>query len=226
MSWGLNNLWVNGTEGEYSVKHSSCPVNDFQDRGTSAAGEDALCQNLFHTHETFPFFAFGILQCRQALHSARIQMQRSAFDCDAKLLLTIDQGMLREAAQEEERNILTSQPAIAILRMLVYAAAGRVMDSDHSHYQLQSQIWSTTIYMNPPSLWITINLCDLHNPLVQVLAGCEINMDALSSVVGPSKEERARNIAHDPYAAAKFFHFTIQAVLETLYCTCQTSSYL
>ena len=30
----------------------------------------------FRKHETFPFVAFGILQCREALGSARLQMQR------------------------------------------------------------------------------------------------------------------------------------------------------
>ncbi|THG94143.1 hypothetical protein EW026_g7271 [Hermanssonia centrifuga] len=34
--------------------------------------------------------------------------------------------------------------------------------------------------------------------------------------MGPDKDCRACNIAGDPYGAAKFFHFTINAILETL----------
>ncbi|THG94190.1 hypothetical protein EW026_g7232 [Hermanssonia centrifuga] len=34
--------------------------------------------------------------------------------------------------------------------------------------------------------------------------------------MGPDKDTRARNVASDPYGAAKFFHFTVNALLETL----------
>jgi hypothetical protein len=45
-----------------------------------------------------------------------------------------------------------------------------------------------TISLRPPSLWITINPCDLYDPIVQVLGGEEINQDDLTSTVGPDKE--------------------------------------
>ena len=71
--------------------------------------------------------------------------------------------------------------------------------------------------LNPPTLWITINPCDLHDPIAQVFAGEHIDLDRFDSMLGPSKERRAANVAADPYAAAKFFHFIIQKVLETLF---------
>jgi hypothetical protein len=46
----------------------------------------------FRRHETFPFVAFGIVQRRQALYSARLQMRRKTFDTDARLLSTITSG--------------------------------------------------------------------------------------------------------------------------------------
>ncbi|KAF8958657.1 hypothetical protein BDZ97DRAFT_1668217, partial [Flammula alnicola] len=79
--------------------------------------------------------------------------------------------------------------------------------------QLRSQIWSTCIMKNPPSLRITINLTDLHDPIVQVFSGEQIDLDEVLAHVGPDIDQRARNIANDPYAAAKFFHFIVQAVL-------------
>ena len=42
-------------------------------------------------------------------------------------------------------------------------------------------------------------------------------MDKFSAFVGPDKNKRAKNIAEDPYATAKFFHFLIKTVLETLF---------
>jgi len=71
--------------------------------------------------------------------------------------------------------------------------------------------------LNPPMLWITINPCDLHDPIAQVFAGEQIDLDNFQSMLGLSKEIRAEHVAADPYAAAKFFHFTIHTVLETLF---------
>ena len=48
-------------------------------------------------------------------------------------------------------------------------------------------------------------------------------MDHLGTTIGPDKEQRARNVARDPYAAAKYFHFLIRIVLETL-CGIKASS--
>ena len=71
--------------------------------------------------------------------------------------------------------------------------------------------------LNPPTIWLTINPCDLHDPIVQLFAGEDINIDQLWSCIGPSKEQRAKNIASDPYAAAKFFHFIICTTIHTLF---------
>ena len=71
--------------------------------------------------------------------------------------------------------------------------------------------------LNPPSIWLTINPCDLHDPIAQLFAGEKIKMEDLLSNAGPSKEQRAKNIATDPYAAAKFFHFLIRTTIHTLF---------
>lgn len=42
-------------------------------------------------------------------------------------------------------------------------------------------------------------------------------MDRFMATLGPDKAKRAKNIADDPYAAAKFFHFMIATILETLF---------
>jgi len=143
----------------------------------------------FAKHETFPFVAFGIAQRRQALYSARLQMRRSTFDADARLLSTITIEKLQRARAEEEKMPI-SDPAVRLLRKHIHATSGRVMASDQARYQLRSQIWSTSIYFNPPSLWITINPCDLHDPIAQVFCGEEIDLDNFIATAGPSKEKR------------------------------------
>ena len=258
MKWGLANLWKEGEEGGYAVRHGRQPVGDFgRPRHGEEFPEDGDRPNFFEKaypclfpygvggpegdrpvevdfkdhikwalkhydrrfgkHEMFPFVAFGILQRRQALYSARVQMRRKTFDADARLLSTITVEKLKQAQVEEGKNVPISDPAVRLLRKHIHATGGRVMASDQARYQLRSQIWSTSIYMNPPSLWITINPCDLHDPIAQVFCGEEIDLDNFVASAGPSKEKRAQNIANDPYAAAKFFHFMIRTVLRTLF---------
>ena len=94
---------------------------------------------------------------------------------------------------------------------------GRVKGSNQTQYQMQSQIWSTSAYLGPPSLWITINPSDLNNPIAQVFAGEHIDLNHFMSSLGPDSERRAKNIADDPYAASKFFHFLIRTILVTLF---------
>lgn len=171
----------------------------------------------FGKHETYPFIAFGIAQRRQALYSARLQMRRKTFESDARLLSTITLEKLEQARNEEENKLPISDPAVRLLRKHIHATGGRIMASDQARYQLRSQIWSTSIYLNPPSLWITINPCDLHDPIAQVFCGKEINLNNFNATMGPSKETRAQNIAADPYAAANFFHFLIRTILHTLF---------
>lgn len=258
MMWGLANLWQQGEEGGYAVRHGRYPVNDFGNprRGEEdPAGADRpnffekafpclfpygvggpeadrpvevdfrnhvrwalkYHDRRFGKHETFPFVAFGIIQRRLALCSARVQMRRKTFEADARLLSTITLEKLERARIEEEKRLPISDPAVRLLRKHIYATGGRVMASDQARYQLRSQIWSTSIYLNPPSLWITINPCDLHDPVAQVFCGEQIDLDHFITTAGPSKDKRAQNIAADPYAAAKFFHFMIRTILRTLF---------
>ncbi|THH18968.1 hypothetical protein EW146_g2114 [Bondarzewia mesenterica] len=139
------------------------------------------------------------------------------FEADARVLSSITKEKLEVAEREEERNHAISDPAVRALRRHVHATAARVKGSDSARHQLRSQIWSTSVEKGPPTMWITINPCDLHDPIPQIYAGESIDMDQFVATSGPDKAMRANNIAKDPYAAAKFFHFIIRTVLETLF---------
>jgi hypothetical protein len=171
----------------------------------------------FRKHVTFPYVVFGIIQRREALGSARVQMKRENFDRDARIFAKVTMTKLRKASDEEDRNQPISDPHVRLLRKHVHATISRVSGSDQQRQQLRSQIWSTCVSIGPPSLWITINPCDLHDPIAQIFTGEKINLDDFLARNGPTKEQRAKNIADDPYAAAKFFNFMINTILETLF---------
>ena len=81
---------------------------------------------------------------------------------------------------------------------------------------MRSKVWSNIVAFNPPSLWITINPSD-QDPIAQVFAGAEIDLDDFIATAGPEANERARNIASDPFASARFFHFMIATLLDVVF---------
>ena len=58
--------------------------------------------------------------------------------------------------------------------------------------------------MRSPSLWMTINPLDYEDPIVQIFAGEKIDMDSFFESMGPNPNQRARNVANDPFASAAF----------------------
>jgi len=169
----------------------------------------------FRVHPTFIFTAFGVLQKRKALFSARHQMKRRDFEALSHLNLTSED--LRQAQADEEANRPISNPRVQLLRRHVWATAGRIMASDASRAKYRGEIWGTSLYLNPVSVWITINPNDLHDPLVQLFAGEKFNMDPFNPTAGPDADTRARNVANDPYAAAKYFKTIIDLLLNKMF---------
>ncbi|KAF8576529.1 hypothetical protein K439DRAFT_1366961 [Ramaria rubella] len=144
-------------------------------------------------------------------------MRRCNFKSDARILSTITQKDMELAAAEEAKQQQISNPAVRLLRQHIQAIRAWVLGLDQNRLSLRSKIKSTSIYVAPTSLWVMINPSDLHDPIVQILAGKQIDMAAFLATAGPDKNWQASYIASDPYAAAKFFHFLINVILETLF---------
>ncbi|KIK22944.1 hypothetical protein PISMIDRAFT_101567 [Pisolithus microcarpus 441] len=238
MVWGLSNLWEEGREGAYMVRHGNRPINDSgqgRRNGTKVA-EDIVATEMnlfkrvypclfpygvggierhqqvkldfadhirwtlqyhdhcFHRHDTFPFICFGIFRHFSTMFKK-----------------------MQHTQEEEDCHLPITDPAICLLRQHLYSTAGCIVSTNQSCYQLRSQIWATSIMFNPPSLWIMINPCNLHDPVMQVFAGEHIDLDNFLNMVGPPKDVCTRNIAQDPYAAAKFFHFMVNSIIQTLF---------
>lgn len=171
----------------------------------------------FRLDITWAFTMFSIQQKRQALTAARLQMRRRDFDYISRVFSALTQEDLSIAAEEEAKGQTPSNPKVALLRRAMHSAGAKVMGSDSSRAAYRSQIWSTSLYLNPPSLWVTINPSDLHDPIVQVFAGEDVEMDNFRAHLGPNREKRAQNVARNPFAAAKFFKFLIDLILDKLF---------
>ncbi|KAF8804167.1 hypothetical protein BYT27DRAFT_7214241 [Phlegmacium glaucopus] len=163
----------------------------------------------FRKDPHFPFQVFGVCQKRQ--------IRKGSYFENQNLLSAITAEDLTKASQEETRGVPFSNPAVCMLCNHLSAVKTKVQGSDESRKSIRAKIWGTNILHNPPSLWVTINPSDMQDPIAQVFAGAEIDLDAFSKTAGPASVDRALNIASDPYASAKFFHFLIETILEVLF---------
>lgn len=177
----------------------------------------------FRLHETFAFVVCNQQQRKDVLTSARIQMRSRDWYREAALFSSLTQGDLEKAAAEEDRGQAITDYRVIRLKQVTQACARRVLAADSTRFRYRQELRSTCTYVSPPSIWLTINPDDLHDPLVKVFFDGDINMDDFDRAAGPGKEERARNAANDPYATAKFFNFVIKLVLEKLMGTKATS---
>ncbi|KIN99282.1 hypothetical protein M404DRAFT_30530 [Pisolithus tinctorius Marx 270] len=208
MAQALANLNDEMQEGGYVVHHGITPIRDFTTPLNSATTQNPL-------GAAFPMlFPYGTGTI-EADHP--VKMRRKDFKRDTLALSSITVADLQNAAAEEAQQQLISNTWVWALRHHVMAANGRMLGSDNGHAGYCSMIWGTCLLLGGPSLWLTINPVDLHNPIAQVFAGENIDLNHFNSQLGPDSNRHAENIAMNPYAAVQYFDLTIHTVLETLF---------
>jgi len=171
----------------------------------------------FRKDYQFPFQIFGVCQKREICRSSVLQMKRPQFTRQINLISTLKPQDLIKASQEETRKVQFSNPAVQALRDQLGAVRTRVKGTDEARQHVRSKIWGTNLVHNPPMLWITINPADTQDPIAQVFAGVEIDLDNFCNTAGPTNNQRATNVAEDPFSSAKYFHFIVKCVLEILF---------
>ncbi len=171
----------------------------------------------FRKDYQFPFQIFGVCQKREICRSSVLQMKRPQFTRQINLISTLKPQDLLKASQEETRKVKFSNPAVQALRDQLGAVRTRVKGTDEARLHVRSKIWGTNLVHNPPMIWITLNPADTQDPIAQVFTGVEIDLDNFCNTAGPNNNQRATNVAEDPFSSAKYFHFIVKCVLEILF---------
>ncbi|KAF7293131.1 ATP-dependent DNA helicase [Mycena chlorophos] len=165
----------------------------------------------------FVFQVFGVKQKREAAGSSCLQIRRSTFIANEAAFHRLTPEDFVKASREEANHLPISNPVIRSLRKQLTAVRARVMGTDESRIAIRAQVWGMILEFNPPTLWATVNLSDTGDPIAQVLAGQEIDLDNFIATAGPDSDMRSRTIANDPFAAAEFFHTLVGVLLEELF---------
>jgi hypothetical protein len=144
----------------------------------------------FRLDPSFIFQAFGVLQKQQVCSSVCLQVSRKTFVRHQDTFRSLTPQDLNTASGEERRKVPFSNPVVRALRSQLSALRTKVVGTDESRIKIRGQIKGMNVMKGPPSLWITINPSDTGDPIAQVFAGEQINMDDFDKTLGPDSAQR------------------------------------
>lgn len=172
----------------------------------------------FEEHHSFLFVVFNILQRRTACFHAQLMTSRPYFQQSAQLIESLSSEDIATALANISKapySTITDE-RINMLMKHIKVVGGHVMGSAHSRSALRIKIHSLCFNLGLPSLFLTINPADIHNPLALYFAGVDLNLDKILPETLGTSYERAQIIATHPVATAKFFNCLIKSILKNL----------
>ncbi|CAF1486450.1 unnamed protein product [Adineta ricciae] len=172
----------------------------------------------FEKNDSFIFIVFNMMQRRTACFHAQLMTTRPYFQQSAQTLETLTSNDVATALMNisKQANLTVADPRVNVLMKHIKAVGGRVMGSAQSRSALRTKIHALCFYQGLPSLFVTINPADIHNPVALYFAGVDLNLDNILTDDMRTSYERAHIIATHPVAAAKFFNILIKNILKCL----------
>ncbi|KAK2462431.1 hypothetical protein APHAL10511_005565 [Amanita phalloides] len=163
----------------------------------------------FREHPSFMFSVFNILQRREVLQHTSMRVNLTSFESKAAAYARLRPETIEHVAQQYSNgNTKFNNPEelnVVNLMRDVHMINSTVMGSVASRLKMRNEIHAMIISLGAPSFFVTINPADVYNPLVNVLAGADIDIDHLLPDNVPQYHKQALLIAKDPVLAAHFF---------------------
>ncbi|CAF1357094.1 unnamed protein product, partial [Adineta steineri] len=172
----------------------------------------------FEEHYSFIFVVFNILQRRTACFHAHLMTTRPEFQKSAQLLESLTSADIATALMNISKGVHSHvvDQRISTLMKHIKAVGGHVMGSAHSRSTLRTKIHSLCFYIGLPSIFLTINLADIHSPVALYFAGVNLDLDKILPEALGTSYDRAKIVATHPVATAKFFNCLIKNILKYL----------
>lgn len=176
----------------------------------------------FQTHLSFPFVMHNLLMLRESSYKSRVAVRRrwwpKAMSAMAKFdqtsLNAVEGALLAKKARKDytryNPNTAEEQAVMDVLRY-VDLVGDHIEGSNAEVAMMREQIRAITRANGTPSIFFTLNPADAHNPLVSLMAGKDINVDALFRNPDSSftSFDRAKSLADNPVAGAEFFKLMV-----------------
>ncbi|KAI0717171.1 hypothetical protein C8Q76DRAFT_585754, partial [Earliella scabrosa] len=165
------------------------------------------------------FTAFNMLQRRAVLLHSSLKVKREKFQSFAddfnsvspeavtRICARISQTKQVQAIDAEERRVLRLMKEVQLINT-------NVPGSSAARLAMRNEIRAMMVTHGMPNFYVTINPADLYNPVVKVLAGENIDIDALLPEQVPNAYEQSMLIARNPVIGARFFRTYMDAFIK------------
>ena len=172
----------------------------------------------FEKHHSFIFVVFNLLQRRDACFHAHLVATKPYFRSSANEIQSVNNNDIETALKNICQRNYDARGNSAVNKLInhVKTIGGRVMGSAHSRTALRTQIHALIYNQGLPSIFLTLNLADIHSPVALYFAGVQLDLDNVQAEQLMSTYKRAEIIAAHPAATAKFFHLLSSAILDTM----------
>ena len=175
----------------------------------------------FERDPDFAFVYYNILQKKQVCDSVRFKVKVSQQADIVRQLLSTDKRELESLIARFKANS-TYEPQTAEQHRLV-SLVNRVGMLLHdlpgtSGYKLKmrNEIRALVNFHGTPAFFVTLNPSDVNHPLVRLLSGEDISLEALQEGQELTEWQRMLVVAHNPSACAKFFHVMISTFIRVV----------
>lgn len=175
----------------------------------------------FECDADFAFVYYNILQKKNVCDSVHFKIKAAQQRTVVNQLLNVDRKLLARMIEVTRANP-NYQPQTQEENTLV-ALVNKVGTVLHdlpgtSGYKIRmrNEIRGLVSYRGTPAFFITLNPSDIHNPVVRLLAGDNINLEDLESGQELTDWGRKLLVARRPAACAKFFHRMISSFIDVI----------
>jgi len=169
----------------------------------------------FQTDPYFPLIAFNHEQIMDSTTGGYLTAEKASFtdiserllDIDMKVLADINKRLARkERVKPETEAEKNCYKLLADLDMV----GGHVKGSVTAKKYMRNEIWSLISFIGTPSWFITLSPADLKHPMCLYFADSDEEFKPEIKL----PDEAYRLIAHNPVAAARFFHFMCETFIK------------
>jgi hypothetical protein len=175
----------------------------------------------FQIHHAFQFIAFNIIQRREVIRGTFSRVQRASFDSVARRFasVTADEiaAVSERMSQKDFFTAYTPGERVALeLMKEVKIVNTSVMGTPAARINMRNQIRGLMHSFGMPLFYLTVNPPDVYNPLIKLLAGESIDIDALLPNDIPQYFQQSIYVARNPVIAAEFFHVVMEAFIKSI----------
>ncbi|PPQ97805.1 hypothetical protein CVT26_012849 [Gymnopilus dilepis] len=170
----------------------------------------------FQTDTNFPIVAFCHEQLKSSIDGSFLAAKRQKFKDVAERLarlnpITLSDLTQRMIAGEKVTPQTDDEKACFSLLNDIDHMGGHVRGSTTTKKQRRNELWSLMAFKGAPLWFITFSPVDSKHPLCLYYAGTKLDWNPQ---LPSGSAERYQAIAQNPVAAARFFHFMVNAFIK------------